>query len=229
MYPEDRVLVGVINRKPDLDHVRHDHWYRIPYGQARHGIHAEYLAFFQSRVFGSENGGVHYYARRTGHELVRRVDLLPEQPAHPRANQRYYKIQLGELREKIPPITNPTRRAVSFVYTTWDRFVAAEEISDLYSQADFFVDRVFYALRYCGLPSERSWEAEGITDDGGAQLRFQCEAGNLVATTAGSSAPGRIQLPAQLGAAAVQQVIDEVRARVAAMGGLLSVRIPVEE
>lgn len=229
MYPEDRVLVGVVNRKPDLDHVRYDHWYRIPYGQASHGIHAEYVAFFQSRVFGAQNGGIHFYARRTGHELVRRLDLLPEQPDHPRASDRYYKVQLGELREKLPPITNPTRRAVTFIYTTWDRFVAAETISELYSESDFFVDRVFYALRYCGIPSQRSWEAEGVTDDGGAQLCIQCEAGDLVVTTAESGNPERIQLQAQFSVAAIQQIIDEIRSRISANGGLLTLRTPVEE
>ena len=42
MYAEDRVLVGVINRKKDLDQARYHHWYRIPRGRAAKGIHAEY-------------------------------------------------------------------------------------------------------------------------------------------------------------------------------------------
>ena len=77
MYPEDRVLVAVINRARDLDCARHEHWYRVPYLQAPTGIYAEYVAFFLSRAFKEQNGGIHYYARRTGVELVRRRDLLP--------------------------------------------------------------------------------------------------------------------------------------------------------
>lgn len=227
MYPEDRVLVGVVNRKTDFDHIRYDHWYRIPYGRAVRGIHAEYLAFYQSRAFGEENGGVHYYARRTGHELVRRRELLAEEPNHPRADALYYKIQLGELRQKSPSIANPSRRPVVFIYTTWDRFVAARNIADLYSTADYFVDRVYFALQNAGIPAERVWEAEQATDDGGAHLRILCQQGELIATTARAGA-GRIQLPVEGGMEAIQKTLNEVRARVKALGGSLTAPIPLE-
>lgn len=227
MYPEDRVLVGVINRKVDLDHARFDHWYRIPHGRAAKGIHAEYLAFYLSRAFGDQNGAVHYYARRTGHELVRRRDLLPGEANHPRADSLYYKIQLGELRQKIPPIQNPSRRPVAFIYTTWDRFVAAQQISDLYSEADYFVDRVFFALQRAGIPADSIWEAAQVSDDGGAQIRVACERGDFIATTAGP-VEGRLHLPAERGPEAVEQVVEEIRARVAALGGPLTVPVPLE-
>jgi len=146
VYPEDRVLVGVINRKRDLDTLQREHWYRVPQGRAPQGIYVEYVAFFLSRAFAERNGGIYYYARRTGVELVRRRDLLPAEVDHPRADDLYYKLQLAELRHKDPPVLNPNRRAVSFIYTTWDRFIAARQIEDLYSEADHFVDRGFHAL-----------------------------------------------------------------------------------
>lgn len=185
VYPEDRVLVGVINRKRDLDKARYEHWYRVPQDRARHGIHAEYLAFFLSRQFKELNGGIHYYARRTGLELARRRDLLPDEAQHPRADNVYHKLQFGELRRKDPPILNTTKRSVSFIYTTWDRFEKAREIADLYSEADFFVDRVFHALQRRGVPSERVWEVERVSDDGGAQIRVECNDGTVIASTAG--------------------------------------------
>ncbi len=155
MYPEDRVLVGVINRKRDFEKLQVEHWYRVPQGQAEQGVYAEYIAFFFSRAFGDLNGGIHYYARRTGIELVRRCDLLPEEPTHPRAQALYYKVQVGELRPKSPPILNRGHRAISFIYTTWDRFVVARDLADLYSEADGFVDRGFYALDHQSLRRER--------------------------------------------------------------------------
>lgn len=227
MYPEDRVLVGVINRKRDLDHARYDHWYRIPKGRAAKGINAEYLAFYLSRAFGEQNGAIHYYARRTGHELARRRDLLPEEATHSRANNLYYKIQMGDLREKTPPIGNPTRRAIAFIYTTWDRFVSAEQIRDLYSVADHFVDRIQFALRRSGIRPERMWEAERISDDGGAQLRIVCESGEVIATTA-KSVEGRVHLPSNLDPEAIPQLIAEIRARIASLGGPLTAPTPLE-
>ena len=175
------MLVGVINRQRDFDKAQYEHWYRVPHGQAPHGIHAEYIAFFFSRAFKALNGGIHYYARRTGVELVRRRDLLPGETNHPRADVFYHKLQLGELRCKEPPILNTDRRVVTFIHTTWDRFSQAETLADLYSEADHFVDRVFYALEQSGVHSERVWEADRARD--GAQLRIICEDGTVVAST----------------------------------------------
>ena len=42
---------------------------------------------------------IRWYAQVRGHELVTRRDLLPDEPDHPRAEQRYYKLQLGKLVE----------------------------------------------------------------------------------------------------------------------------------
>lgn len=188
MYPDDRVLVGVVNRKRDFIHLRDDRWYRIPQARMKRGIHAEYLAFFLSgAVFKEQSGSVAYFARYRGLELVYRRDLLPAESEHPRAGEVYYKVQLDELREKIPPITNPGRRRVSFIYTTWDRFLQAQQISDLYSQADYFVDRVYHALQSKGIRAERFWEPERRETGNGAELHVLCEHGLVLA----SNEPGR--------------------------------------
>jgi len=181
MFPEDRVLVGVINRKRDLDTVRTEGWYRIPQKQMPNGVNAEYMAFFLSRAFKERNGGIHYFAERTGLELAYRRDLLPKEADHPRADQVYYKVQLGELIEKVPPVLNPTRRTVGFIYTTWDRFVQAQQISDLYSKADYFVDRIYHALRNRGVSAERTWSAEYRNN--APQLRILCQKGVITAST----------------------------------------------
>ena len=228
MYPEDRVLVGVINRKRDFEKAQYAHWYRVPEGHAPKGIHAEYIAFFLSRAFGDLNGGIHYYARRTGIELARRRDLLPEEPNHPRAGARYYQLKLGELRPKSPPILNPTRRSIAFVYTTWDRFSQATVIADLYSDADRFVDRVFHALEQSGIKSEQVWEASRTSDDGGAQLRIVCEDGTVIASTA---ARGERVIPLKVDRSsdAVQVSVNAILDAIRQCGGPLMVNVPLEE
>jgi hypothetical protein len=151
MYPEDRVLIGVINRRVDFESARDQGWYRIPIERAPKHIDTEYVAFYFSRNFKEKNGGVHYFARRTGHELVRRRDVLPDEANHPRANNLYYRIALGKMQEKHPPILNPTGRPLAFVFTTWDRFVTASTIADLYSTSEFYVDRVSKVLKQKGV------------------------------------------------------------------------------
>lgn len=142
MYPEDRVLVGVMPNPRDLKIARESHWYRIPKEHGLKGIHAEYIAFYFTGKFPPDlRWSIHYFARRTGHELVHRVDLFPDETTHPHARDLYYKIQLGDLRERIPPITSPAYRRVTFIETTWDRFMAADNIHDLVTDADDFSER----------------------------------------------------------------------------------------
>jgi hypothetical protein len=159
MYPEDRVLVGVMPHPDDLEIARVQQWYRVPASRAPSGIHAEYIAFYFTKKFGPDlQYGIHFYARRTGHELLRRKDLLPDEINHPRAEETYYKIQLGPLRQKIPPILSLRWRRVTFIQTTWDRFTAATEINDLFSTDHQFVDRVYHALKMRGIQPDRDVE-----------------------------------------------------------------------
>jgi hypothetical protein len=228
VYPEDRVLVGVINRKRDLDKAQYEHWYRVPQGQAPKGIHAEYVALFLSRAFGKLNGGIHYYARRTGIELARRRDLLPEEPHHPHVDHWYHKLQFEELLLKDPPVLNPTRRSVGFIYTTWDRFVQARKLADLYSDADAYVDRVFHALQQSGIRSDRIWEAEHVSEDGGAQLWVVCQDGIVIASTAPSQEQV-IALPVTDTSEALRSSVETILEAIRQYGGPLMINLPIEE
>ena len=143
MFPEDRVLIGVVRRQRDYRLARDEHWYRIPQRQMPHGIDAEYLGLFLSgAVFKQQRSSVAYYAAVTGIELARRRDLLPAEIDHPRAEALYYRVSLGELQSRQPPITNPTHRRLGFIWTTWDRFTAAATIADLYRADPHFAERI---------------------------------------------------------------------------------------
>ncbi len=221
MYPEDRVLVGVMNRKRDFERLRREHWYRIPQVRLPRGVNAEYIALYFSRAFKERNGGIYYYAERRGLELAYRRDLLPDEADHPRAGEVYYKVQLGELIEKAPPVLNPTRRVITFIYTTWDRFVSATTISDLYSEADYFVDRIFYALRSTGVTADRTWEAEYRAAP--PQLRILCQRGTLTAST--QPGEGVFFLDA---AEPEDEILAAIRAEIARQGGPLTISIPMD-
>ena len=146
MYADDRVLVGVVRRKKDFQIAHSCNWYRIPQRQLPRGLNAEYIALFLSSKSFCEHGGtIAYFARISGLELARRRDLLPDESR--RADEIYYKVQFRRLVRREPPINNWPARSISFIRTTWDRFICAETVADLYSSADFYVDRVYHALR----------------------------------------------------------------------------------
>jgi hypothetical protein len=137
-----RVLVCLINRPRDLEIARWDHWYRIPVQHAPTDYMADILAFYLTSAFGDEKWAIHEYTQVRGHELVRRADLFPDEPNHPRANDLYYKMQLGPLQRLSRPIPSLKWRRIAFIQTTGDRFLNALEVSELvetHARGDRFV------------------------------------------------------------------------------------------
>jgi hypothetical protein len=222
-YPEDRVLVGVINRKRDLDIAFQERWYRIPEAQMKRGVQAEYLGFFLSRAFGEQNGSIRYFARITGYELDFRRFLLPAEPAHPNANEPYYKVTFDPLIEKRPPIVNDTKRTITFIYTTWDRFSHARAVADLYSKADFFVDRIYHALRSAGMRPIRFWEAEAKHLPFAPGIRIDTVGGAVYASTA------RTEEALYLDWTYTQEeILEAIRQELQLRGGLVDVTAPLD-
>lgn len=147
----------------DLRRIREEHWYRIPLHFAPKGLHAEYVAFYFGNNFGVQKWAIHYFARNLGHELTTRRTLLPEQRDHIRADELYYKVQLGDLQTLQNPIISMRWRRVSFIHTTWDRFQDATEINDLFVDGDLYVDRLYATLRERGIQAERNYRVEEST------------------------------------------------------------------
>lgn len=144
IYPDDRVLIAVMNNRADWQRVLAEQWYRIPVKHAPpEAPHFDWLAFYFTRVFAGDKWAVHYYAPIYGHELVTRRDLIPTEPNHKRAGQWYYKLEIGPLQHKIPPITARKWKRITFIVTTGDRFELATDIGHLYKNEDatgsFFV------------------------------------------------------------------------------------------
>jgi hypothetical protein len=160
MYPEDRVLVAYVPQPSDFEIIRQEGWYRIPQQYAPKGLYAEYFAFYFGRHFGDEKWAIHYYATHQGHELVRRLDLFPEEVDHPRAHDFYYKVQLGGLQRLERPIVSMRWRRIAFIHTTWDRFQDAVEINDLFVEGGPYVDRLYAILKDRGVQAERQYRVE---------------------------------------------------------------------
>ncbi len=202
-HPEDRVLVAVMNNRRDFEIARDRGWYRIPVRYAPPTItEAAVLAFYFTRAFGEEGWAIHWYAPVRGHELARRRDLLPEEPHHPRADDPYYKLQLGPLVRLERPIPSLRWRRITFIETTWDRFAVAQEINDLFASG---ADGLFVTLKEAGFRPEREY----TVCEGGAKyvvdLAIPCQKGTvLIAVGDRPAPPGTLYRP---DVAAVRQAV----------------------
>ena len=128
---ESLVLVGVINRRKDMEILLEKRWYRIPVRYAPRQKPA-YLAFYQTRVFGKEGGAIWYYARVKSSYVVRRLRLLPDEKKHPRARDYYYRLNLDKVRRTPRIIRNDSRRRISFGFTTMVKLKSSERICQLF-------------------------------------------------------------------------------------------------
>ncbi len=142
---DERVLVAVVPRPSDWELICTQHWYRIPVSHAPRRLAAEYLAFYHTGSFSELRWSIRYYAPIERYRLVRRMDLFPDQPDHPRAQELYYRVELGPLESLPRPIPSLKLRRVTFIMTTLSRLLSAQEINDLWLRTTAR-DRLWRAL-----------------------------------------------------------------------------------
>ncbi len=212
-HAADRVLVGLLREPGDFQLARDQGWYRIPARHAPESIaDAAVLAFYFTAAFGDEKWAIHWYAEVRGHELVYRRDLLPEQPHHPHADEQYYKLQLGPLLRREPPIPSLRWRRITFIASTWDRFTAAEEINDLYISG---ADGLYVTLKESGFFPEREFFIREDEQEYVADLAIPCREGVVAVVLDDRPAP----------AGALRQAdTATIIAAVAQLGGVISRR-----
>lgn len=142
------VLVAVLNNATDLERAATDGWYRIPQRKAPRRIGADYLAFYQTGAFRGqpEAQTISFYAATRRYRLMTRRDLLPDEADHPRANDYYYRIDIGPLQRLERPVSATTFRRLTFIHTTMDRLLSASDVKDLFRVDDPF-EQLWSALR----------------------------------------------------------------------------------
>jgi hypothetical protein len=131
------ILVVVVPSRRDLEIARILGWYRIPLRFAPKFVDVDYLAFYQPASFGQEHQGlIENVAAVRGNELTTRKELFREEPDHSRANEEYYKIQLGPLEKLETPIRAGKWKRLTFLYTLGEVFNGARSIDDLVLKSD---------------------------------------------------------------------------------------------
>lgn len=150
--PRDaHVLVAVVNDPDDLARAREQGWYRIPLARAPSRIGADFLALYQTAAFPpAERWAVRFVAPVRGYRLTTRRALIPEQPAHPRADERYHRVDIGPLWPLPNPIPSLRLRRITFIRTTLGRLLEAQEINDLWLRSAAH-ERLWEAIRQAGL------------------------------------------------------------------------------
>jgi hypothetical protein len=132
LKPYSLILVCVIPAVRDMEIARLLGWYRIPFRSAPKVVDVDFLAFYQPSVFPAPEGGkINYLAQVKGHELTSRAELFREEIDSPRANEEYFKLQIGPLMQLDTPIEASSWKRITFLYTTGEYLIRAKTIQDL--------------------------------------------------------------------------------------------------
>ncbi len=130
------ILICVMPTPRDLEIARLLGWYRIPLRTAPKVVAVDYLAFYQPSSFGDSGGRIEFAASVRGHELTTRRELLKDDSNHPRANEEYYKIQIGGLEKLSNPIVADKWKRLTFLYSTGEYLLRAKTLNDLVVKDD---------------------------------------------------------------------------------------------
>jgi hypothetical protein len=169
------VLVAVVNNADDLRRAASEGWYRIPQRRAPQRIGADYLAFYQTGAFkGPEAHAICFYAATRRYRLLTRRELLPHEPDHPRAEEYYYRVELGPFQRLQPVLPSTTLRRITFIHTTLDRLLHAQDVRELFAPDDAFL-KLWHALRANRLRPLKN----RLVDDRPVDITLRARGGNL--------------------------------------------------
>jgi hypothetical protein len=109
MAVRGEVLVAILNNRLDFNPAYEQHWYRIPVSSAekllKHRWPPQWLAFYQTKVFGQDAHAINYFSQVIDIQKVYRRQLFPNQPHSEKSTRQYYKLVLQPLQRLPKPIS----------------------------------------------------------------------------------------------------------------------------
>ncbi len=188
MLDNDRVLIAILNSPKDFAFAQDEHWYRIPVESANKWVGErwppDWVAFYQTKVFGSEAFAINYFAQVLDIQKAYRWELFPDEPAGHKSAQQYYKVLLGPLAPLAQPIVSRRWRRITFIPTTWLKFIGAREINDLYDESPL-EDRLWEEFRRLGINVERQEFVKVNGRNYALDFAIYCAKGNVDVETDG--------------------------------------------
>jgi hypothetical protein len=155
--PTDEMLLAIFKYKYSLTNLQEVGWYHIPVDRApRSFLTAQWLCFYQGKIFGDEAYRIQYYGEIADYEVVPYRELFPNRLESVKSDWLYYKVRLKELKRLPLPIPSFRPRRLSFVPTTLEKFESATQINDLFNDSPL-ENMLWSELKTLDIRAERQW------------------------------------------------------------------------
>ncbi len=185
-----QLLVAIMNDRRDMAIAREQGWYRIPVSSVekrlKHRWPPRWLAFYQTKTFDTEKYSVRYYAKVLGIQKQYRWQLFPNEPEGKKTNKLYYQVLIGPLKALPQPIASLRWRRIVFIPTTWEKFVNATEINDLFDDSPL-EDRLWTLFKQHRIHAERQKHETVGAEDFFLDFAIYCLSGKIDVETDGDT------------------------------------------
>lgn len=178
------VLVAFLPHKGDFAILQEQNWYRIPVNNTPKRFPPDYLAFYQPKSFGNDAFRIRYYGRVINIEKISRRELFPNEIVSEKADRLYYRITIEHLEKHPRPIPSYFPRKFVFLPTTWDKFINADELNDLFDES-YLEDLLWAELKKRKIRAERQWPVKTKQSPYKLDFAIFCNKANLDIETDG--------------------------------------------
>lgn len=187
---KNEILVAIMNNVNDFDIAQNQNWYRIPAESVEKWLKKrwppQWIAFYQTKVFGNDKWSINYYAEVIDIQKVFRSQLFPDEPLNKKTGSLYYKIIFEPLRRLPKPIMSRRFRRIVFISTTWEKFVNAIEINDLYDESPL-ENRLWSEFKRLEINAERQEFVKAGGRNYALDFAIYCESGKIDVETDGDT------------------------------------------
>lgn len=149
-------LVGIVPRRNLWDLIQKEMWYHIPVKVLDIDVGLiQYLAFYFPKCFEEKyRFAVHYYAKVLKVNVVKRIELFPNEKNHKRAYEDYYKFYINEIKKLPFPIPSKRWRRILHIPTNKYKLFNSKDINELWHTSP--IEEVMYnELRQRNIETER--------------------------------------------------------------------------
>jgi very-short-patch-repair endonuclease len=182
------VLVAILNKQLDFAILHDKLWYRIPVSSVEKWLKErwppKWLAFYQTKTFGEEKHAIHYFAEVLNIREVRRWQLFPDEPHDDKSTRRYFQVFVKSIHRLPKPIYSRRFRRIIFIPTTWEKFVNAAEVNDLYDESSL-EDKLWAEFKRHDIPAERQEFVVAKGSDYALDFAVYCATGKIDVETDG--------------------------------------------
>jgi len=182
MSERGEVLVAIMNNSLDFSILREKLWYRIPVSSKVKWLKdiwpPKWIAFYQTKEFKQDAYAINCYGRVLDIGEVYRWQLFPNEPRDEKSKRKYFQIRILSLERLPKPIMSHRRRRIIFIPTTWQKFVNAEELNDLYNESKL-EDVIWKEFKAWKIPAERQELIEVNRHNYFLDFAIYCAKGNV--------------------------------------------------